>query len=125
MGAKTDPAPTPALRGWLEGERAWGRHALHAAGAQRERLIGETHGLERFARRMALVSLTGSVAKWANGLHEGLTRNGQLAAAAAFQAPPPFPDTDAGPADCDRLSDYLHAHIDAIGEVLAADEQEA
>ncbi len=71
---------------------------------------------------MAFVGLTGSVAKWANSLHEGLVRNGQLRAAAAFQASPPFPGTDAGPADCDRLSDYLRSHIDAIGQALAADE---
>ena len=73
---------------------------------------------------MALVSLTGSVARWANGLHEGLTRNGLLQAAAAFESPPPFPDTDAGPADCDRLRDYLERRIDAIGEILSASEQD-
>ena len=123
MARRTDPDATAQLLSWLEGERAWGRHALHAAAAQRERLQGETHGLDQFARRMALVSLTGSVARWANALHEGLSRNGQAGAAARFGEPPPFPATDAGPADCDRLRDYLNEHIDAIGEILAASER--
>jgi len=73
---------------------------------------------------MALVSLTGSVAKWAHGLHDGLKRNGHPAAAAAFEAPPPFPDTDAGPADCDRLGAYLEQRIETIGKILAGSAEE-
>jgi hypothetical protein len=118
----TDPPPTPALRGWLEAERAWGRHAIHATGTQRRHLLEQMHGLERFGRRMALVNLTGSVARWANGLHEGLSRNGLLDAAAAFDTPPPFPETDAGPVDCDHLQEYIQERVERIGEIHAAEE---
>jgi hypothetical protein len=97
------PTLTPELRDWLEQERTWGAHARHAISQLSRSAPPHPHGLERFRVRMALVDLTGSVAAWAKGLLDGLTRWGFDEAAAAFQTGPPFPATDLSAADYDRL----------------------
>jgi hypothetical protein len=73
---------------------------------------------------MALVELTGSVAAWAKGLVEGLTRWGFDEAAASFSSGPPFPATDVSAADYDRLAEYLEAGTGVLRELLDADEPE-
>src|ERR1035437_1655640 len=67
---------SPELRAWLERERAWGGLALRAIARRGGDLPAENRGLERFGARMALVEPTGSVAKWAHGLHDGLGGSG-------------------------------------------------
>jgi hypothetical protein len=113
------PPLTPQFRAWLERERAWGRHAVHAITRQRLQLLEETHGLARFTQRMALVNLTGSIAAWANGLRDGLNKVGHADAAALFGIDPPFAATDPSTDDCDRLAEYVEARMAALGELLA------
>jgi hypothetical protein len=91
---------------------------------QRLRLSESVHGLDRFALRMALVELTGSVAAWANGLGQGLLKWDQESAAADFAAGPPFASTDLTPADYDQLEDYLESRIDLLRELLARDRSD-
>jgi hypothetical protein len=110
---------TPELRAWVEHERAWGREALRAIVRQRRLLLTETHGLERFTIRMALVDLTGSVAKWANGLHSGLEKEGHAETAALFASAPPFAASDLTAEDYDHLGEYLEARVQALGDLLA------
>lgn len=119
----TPPSPsfTPQFRTWLEHEQAWGRHALHAIATRRGQLLSDRYGLERFTLRMALVDLTGSVARWAKGLHDGLAKVGRTEAAAAFAGGPPFAATEPATEDCDRLSDYVSERIGLLGDLLAAD----
>jgi hypothetical protein len=71
---------------------------------------------------MALVEITGSVAKWAHGLHEGLGRAGDPDSAAAFAGAPPFAASDPTKGDCERLGDYVQARIELLRKVLAEEE---
>jgi len=84
-------------------------------------LPAETHGLERFKLRMALVELTGSVARWANGLYDGLNKVGRGESAALFAAAPPFAGADPTTEDCDQLRQYVQARMRALDELLAED----
>jgi hypothetical protein len=70
---------------------------------------------------MALVNLTGSVASWAHGLHEGLSKAGQDEAAAAFAESPPFAAAEPTPRDCDRLSDYVETRMEVLRDLLTGD----
>jgi hypothetical protein len=115
------PPLTPQFRAWLEREHSWGRHAIHAIARQRRLLLGETHGLERFELRMALVSLTGSVARWASGLRDGLSKVGHAETAALFAISPPFAAADPTTDDCDQLAEYVEARMKALDDFLAAD----
>jgi hypothetical protein len=117
------PPLTPQLRAWLEHEHAWGRQAVHAIGRQRRLLLTQTHGLERFTLRMALVNLTGSVARWANGLGDGLNKWGHAELTAQFAISPPFAATDPTTDDCDQLAEYVEARIQALHDLLAEDAQ--
>jgi hypothetical protein len=99
----------------------WGSQAVRAIATQRRRLSDHTHGLERFALRMALVDLAGSVARWAIGLHDGLSKAGHVEAAAVFALGPPFPATDPTTDDCDQLGEYVEARMEELQELLAAD----
>jgi hypothetical protein len=112
---------TPELRAWVEHEHAWGAAALRALARQRRLLLTESHGLERFAIRMALVDLTGSVAKWANGLQAGLERAGHAHSAALFASAPPFAASDPSAADYEHLGGYLEARMQALADLLAED----
>jgi hypothetical protein len=112
---------TPAQREWVERERLWGIRASHAIVRQRGELSADTHGLERFTARMALVELTGRVARWANGLHDGLSETEHVEAAAAFALDPPFAVADFTASDYDRLEDYVEAHIQVLRDLLATD----
>lgn len=121
MATPSTPPLTPQFRAWLEHEHAWGREAVHAITRQRRLLLEETHGLERFTLRMAVVNLTGSVARWANGLRDGLNKVGHGETAALFAITPPFaaayPSTD----DCDQLAEYVEARMEALHDLLAED----
>jgi hypothetical protein len=110
---------TPELRAWLERERAWGVLALRAIARRGGQLHADGRGLERFSARMALVELTGSVAKWAHGLHDGLDRSGPPEAAAPFAIAPPFAATDPTSGDCERLGQYVAARLEVLRGVLA------
>ena len=121
MATPSTPPLTPEFRDWLEHERAWGRHAVHAITRQRRLLLPEAHGLERFRLRMALVNLTGSVARWANGLRDGLSKVDRGETAALFAISPPFAAADPSTDDCDRLAEYVEARITALDDLLAAD----
>ncbi len=70
---------------------------------------------------MALVNLTGSVAKWANGLGAGLKKVGHAETAALFAISPPFAATDPTPDDCDQLAEYVEARMTAVHDLLAED----
>jgi hypothetical protein len=113
---------TPEQRSWLERERDWGNLAAGAIAARGEELHADGSGLQRFGARMALVELTGSVAKWAHGLYEGLGRVGHPDAAATFAAPPPFAATDPTKGDCERLAGYVRARVQLVREVLAQED---
>jgi hypothetical protein len=115
------PPLTPQFRAWLEDEHAWGRRALHGITRQRRLLLAETHGLERFTLRMALVNLTGSVARWANGLGDGLNNVGRAETAALFAITPPFAAADPTIDDCDQLAEYVEARMNAVHDLLAED----
>ena len=121
MATPSTPPLTPQFRAWLEREHDWGRHAIHAITRQRRLLLAQTHGLERFTLRMTLVDLTGSVARWANGLGDGLNKVGRAETAALFATGPPFPAADPTTDDCDRLARYVEAHMKALHDLLAAD----
>lgn len=94
---------------------------IQAITRQRRLLLAETHGLERFTVRMALVDLTGSVAKWGNGLCEGLGKVGRAETAALFAVAPPFPATDPTTDDSDRLGEFVEARVKALADLLARD----
>lgn len=121
MATPSTPPLTPQFRAWLEHEHDWGRHAVHAITRQRRLLLAETHGLERFTLRMALVNLTGSVARWANGLDDGLEKVGHPETAALFATSPPFAAGDPTTDDCDRLANYVEARMKALRDLLAED----
>lgn len=99
----------------------WGAQAVHAITTQRRLLPGETHGLGRFTRRMAVVNLTGSVAGWAKGLNDGLSQAGHTEAAAPFALSPPFAAADPTTGDCDRLGEYVEVRMKLLQDVLDAD----
>ncbi len=115
------PPLTPQFRAWLENEHDWGRHAVHAITRQRRLLLAATHGLDRFTLRMALVNLTGSVARWANGLGNGLNKVGHAETAALFAIDPPFAAADPTSDDCDQLAEYVEARMKALRDLLAED----
>jgi hypothetical protein len=70
---------------------------------------------------MALVDLTGSVARWARNLHDGLSEVGECKAAAAFAMSPPFAAAHPTTTDCDRLSEYVEDRISLLQDLLAHD----
>ena len=70
---------------------------------------------------MALVNLTGSVARWANGLADGLNKVGHAETAALFAINPPFAAADPSNDDCDQLAEYVEARMDALHDLLAGD----
>ena len=115
------PPLTPQFRVWLEHEHAWGGRAVHAIARQRRLLFAETHGLERFTLRMALVNLTGSVAKWASGLDNGLNKVGHAETAALFAIGPPFAATDPTTTDCEQLAEYVEDRMKALHDLLDED----
>jgi hypothetical protein len=94
---------------------------VHAITRQRQLLLAESHGLERFTLRMALVNLTGSVARWANGLRDGLDKVGHAETAALFALSPPFAAADPTTDDCEKLAEYVEAHMKALNDLLAED----
>jgi hypothetical protein len=99
----------------------WGTHAVRAIMRQRRRLPSDTHGLGQFEGRMAIVNLTGLVARWAHGLHDGLSKVGRADAAAPFALSPPFAAADPTPDDCDRLGEYVEARVQLLHDLLVAD----
>lgn len=121
MPTPSIPPLTPQFRAWLENEHAWGEQAVHAITRQRRLLFAETHGLERFTLRMTLVDLTGSVARWGNGLHDGLNKVGHAETAALFAMSPPFAAADPTTDDCDQLAAYVEARMKAVHDLLAED----
>jgi hypothetical protein len=88
---------------------------------ERRLLLTETHGLERFTRRMALVELTGVVAGWARAVHDRLCEAGHAEAAAAFALSPPFAGSEPTTSDCDRLGGYVEAGMRVLQDLLSAD----
>lgn len=110
--------PSKPLAAWIEQERRWGGLATQAIARQRREVSRQRSGLERFATRMSLVDLTGSVARWADGLRGGLERAGHLDAAARFAASPPFAAADPTGADCDRLTEYVQARVEILDRLL-------
>ncbi len=121
MSTPSTPPLTPQFRAWLEHEHAWGKQAVHAITQQHRLLLAKTHGLEQFKLRMALVNLTGSVARWGNGLHDGLNKVGDAGTAALFAISPPFAAADPTTDDCDQLAEYVEARMKAVDDLLAAD----
>ena len=87
-------------------------------------LLADTHGLDRFTIRMALVDLNGSVARWVRNLYDGLIKVGDAEAAAVFSIGPPFAATDPTTRDCDLLSEYVEVRISLLQDVLARDSAE-
>ena len=112
---------TPERRAWLRQERDWGALAARAIERRAQELHPGDAGLERFGVRMALVELTGAVARWAHGLVDGLTRAGRADTAAAFAGAPPFAATEPTRADCERLREYVHTRVELLNTVLAED----
>jgi hypothetical protein len=70
---------------------------------------------------MAVVNLTGSVARWANGLAAGLHKVGHAETAPLFAISPPFAATDPTTDDCDQLVEYVEARVQALRDLLAED----
>ena len=70
---------------------------------------------------MALVELTGTVATWANGIHDGLGKAGIAQAAAVFAPGPPFASSEPTAADYERLTDFVEACMEVLEQVLASD----
>jgi hypothetical protein len=70
---------------------------------------------------MALVNLTGSVVRWANGLGDGLNRVGLAETAALFAISPPFAAADPTTDDCDQLAKYVEVRMKALHDLLAED----
>jgi hypothetical protein len=121
MATPPTPPLTPQLRAWVEHERVRGAQVVRAIMRQRGLIRSDTHGLEQFTMRMALVNLTGSVASWANGLHDGLSKTGNLDAARVFAVSPPFAATDPTTGDYDQLGDFVEARTKVLQELLASD----
>jgi hypothetical protein len=70
---------------------------------------------------MALVNLTGSVARWASGLGDGLSKAGHAETAALLAIHPPFAAADPNTDDCDKLAEYVEARMEALHDLLAED----
>jgi hypothetical protein len=70
---------------------------------------------------MALVNLTGSVARWANGLCNGLNNECHTETAALFASSPPFAAADPTTDDCEELAEYVEARMRALRDLLAED----
>jgi hypothetical protein len=70
---------------------------------------------------MALVDLTGSVASWANGVHDHLTDTGQVEAAAACAGAPPFAAGNPTSGDYDRLERHVAARMQVLKDFLGSD----
>jgi hypothetical protein len=70
---------------------------------------------------MALVNLTGSVARWAHGLGDGLNKVGRAETAALFAIDPPFAAADPTADDCDELAEYVQARMKSLHDLLAED----
>jgi hypothetical protein len=70
---------------------------------------------------MALVELTGSVASWANGVHDRLGDAGHVEAAAAFADRPPFAAGNPTDGDYDRLEQHVAAGMRLLDDLLRAD----
>jgi hypothetical protein len=121
VATPSTPPLTPQFRVWLEHECEWGRLAVQAITRQRRPLLADPHGLDRFTVRMALVNLTGSVARWANGLHDGLSKVGHTETAGLFAIGPPFAAADPTTEDCDQLAEYVQARVTALHDLLAQD----
>jgi hypothetical protein len=121
VATPSTPPLTPQFRAWLEHERDWGTSAVNAITRQRRLLLAETHGLDRFTVRMALVNLTGSVARWAHGLNDGLSKVGHPETAGLFAIEPPFAAADPSTDDCDQLAEYVEARMNALRDLLAED----
>ena len=121
MATPSTPPLTPQFRLWLENEHARGGQAVRAITRQRRLLLAETHGLERFRLRLALVDLTGSVAKWGNGVNDGLNKVGRAETGALFAIPPPFAASDPTAEDCDNLAEYVEVRMKALHDLLADD----
>ncbi len=107
------------IRLWLQAELSQGRELNRRINRQSRQLAAATHGLAKFTVRMALVELTGSAAKWARRVHEGLLRCGERDGAELFAATPPFAATDPAPEDCERLSDWTEERLTVLAELLA------
>ncbi|MGO9319718.1 MAG: hypothetical protein ACLQBY_02785 [Solirubrobacteraceae bacterium] len=112
---------TPEFRAWLQREHQRGGRELEQIMGQRRLLLAHSHGLERFAIRMALVALTGSAVSWTKGVHDGLDEAGHAEAAATFAAGPPFAATDPTTDDCDQLGSYVQAHMRVLQDLLTRD----
>jgi hypothetical protein len=98
-----------------------GGQIARAIARQRGELPSEARGLDQFAVRMALVYLTGSVARWANRLHEGLGKAGHSEAAAVFALSPPFADPVPTPSAYDSLERFVEERVRVLQDLLAAD----
>lgn len=72
---------------------------------------------------MAIVNLTGSVARWTHGLRDGLNKAGHPETAALFATSPPFAAAEPTTDDCDRLAEYVEARMRALYDLLAEDPQ--
>jgi hypothetical protein len=114
-------ARSPEFRAWLQHQHQRGREEVEKITIERRLLLTETHGLERFTRRMALVELTGVAASWARGVHDGLCEAGHPEDAAVFALSPPFPESDPTRGDCDRLGGYVEAGMTVLQNLLSAD----
>ncbi len=121
MATPSTPPLTPQFRAWLEQECDWGGLAVRAITRQRRPLLADPHGLDRFTVRMALVNLTGSVARWANGLGDGLSKVGHIETAGLFAIGPPFAAADPTTEDCDQLAGYVQTRVQALRDLLAED----
>ena len=74
----------------------------HAIAPQRRLLARRDPRAEQFRLRMALVNLTGSVARWANGLADG---RWAMRECRAVRINPPFAAADPSNDDCDQLAE--------------------
>jgi len=70
---------------------------------------------------MALVEITGSVARWTKRLHDGLAGHAHAEAAASFAVIPPFAEANPSTADCDRLDEYIEDRMHLLQGLLAED----
>ena len=88
---------------------------------QRRQLLTDTHALGQFTKRMALVDLTGSVASWARGVHDVLSKADHAEAAAVFALSPPFAASNPTSGDYDRLEQHVEARMQVLEDLLRAD----
>ncbi len=62
------------------------------------------------------------MARWANGLRDGLGKIGQAERAALFDTSPPFAASYPTTEDCEHLSEYVEARMSALHDLLAEDD---